>query len=73
VAGFALERQHILAEVIGQLDDGEWRARGHHPMIVARVVLQRPSSAKTLPTLYIGLAADALPDAEHRSARISGR
>ena len=34
----------VLAEVIGQLDDGEWQSRRHHPAIVASAGSQRPYS-----------------------------
>ena len=52
VAALALEHQHVLAEVIGQFDYSERRARRHHPVIVARVGRRSPSSAAASPTLY---------------------
>jgi hypothetical protein len=55
VSAIALEEQHVLTEVIGQLHDGEWRARRHHPVIVASVGCGRPSSGKAPPTLYEAL------------------
>jgi hypothetical protein len=33
VAALTLEHQHVLAEVIGQLDDVEWWPRRHHRAI----------------------------------------
>jgi hypothetical protein len=44
VAALALEHQHVLAEVVGQSDDSERRARRHHTVIVASVGCGRPSS-----------------------------
>jgi hypothetical protein len=58
VAALALERQDVLAKMIGQLDDGKQRARWHHLAIVASARSRSPSSAKALPTLYVARATE---------------
>ena len=56
MAALALEHQHVLPEVVGQLHNGERWARRDHPTIVASVGCGRPSSWKRLPILYEHLA-----------------
>jgi hypothetical protein len=53
VPALALERQHKLAEVVGQPDNGELRTRRHHPVIVATLSRLRPFSSRPPQTLYV--------------------
>lgn len=54
VPALALERQHVLTAIIGELDDGEWRARRHHAAaIVASMPAARPSSSASRGLLYV--------------------
>jgi hypothetical protein len=52
VAALALEGQNVLAEMIGESDDGKWLARRHHPPIVANARSKRPYSSIWSPILY---------------------
>jgi hypothetical protein len=52
VAAYTLQCKDVLPEMIGQPDNGEGRARRHHPMIVASVARMRPSSCYGVPILY---------------------
>lgn len=60
VTEFALERHHVLAAVIRWFDDGDWRARRHHPVTVATVECKGPSSCEVTPALYDSLLIAAL-------------
>lgn len=52
VTAFAPERQHILAKVVAQLENVEWRARRHHPTIVQSVECWCTSSSRGNSILY---------------------
>jgi hypothetical protein len=52
VATCARENQNVLAEVVGEADNGQRLARWHHPPIVARRPAARPSSAGAASILY---------------------
>jgi hypothetical protein len=53
VTALALERQHVLAEVIGKAHNSKGPAGRHHPAIVATVERKRPSSTRVSPSLDI--------------------
>lgn len=56
VPAWASDSQHVLAEVIGQLDDSQWQTRGHHRARILRSAASVVHPVFRVGHYWIGLA-----------------